>query len=74
MAATGPVKIVMLSDTSFMPDPGRLRNRTALRHSLPDHVDLTPGGAVIARRVKVSASVANLMAEVAGIGEGAVHA
>lgn len=35
---------------------------------------LTPGGAVIARRVKVSASVANLMAEVAGIGKGAVHA
>lgn len=35
---------------------------------------LTPGGAVIARRVKVSASVANLMAEVAGIGEGATHA
>lgn len=74
MAAIGPVKIVMLIDTRFMPDTGRLRNMNALRHSLPDHVDLTPGGSVIARRIKVSASVANLMAEVAGIGEGATHA
>jgi len=64
----------MLNDNLFMPDTGRPRNITPLRHSLPDHANLTPGGAVIARRVKVSASVANLMAEVAGIGEGAIHA
>jgi len=63
----------MLSDNRFMPDKGRTRNITAHRHSLPDHVNLTPGGAVIARRVQVSASVANLLAEVAGIGEGSVH-
>lgn len=64
----------MLSDNRFMPDTGRLRNIATLRHSIPDHVNLTPGGAVIARRVQVSASVANLMAEVAGIGEGSIHA
>ena len=74
MAANGPVIIVMLNDTYVMPDAGRMRNMKALRHSLPENVDLTPGGSVIARRIKVSASVANLMAEVAGIGEGATHA
>ena len=39
-----------------------------------DRAGLTPGGAVIARRVRVSVSVANRLAELAGIGEGAVHA
>lgn len=63
-----------LSEFSGLPLLDWVEPANSNRMAGTDRAGLTTGGAVIARRVKVSVSVANLMAEVAGIGEGTVHA